>query len=294
MLGVFAGAFFGVLLLTSLLLLMGWGVFRIFGMCVEDKLISFVEFLVIIVVIFGLMAAALMLRSAIGLGALILLFLLLMFIPFIPRMADAVKRRQMLAGDISGYYATIKRDANAAYPHRKLGDIYAEHEDWERAIEHYSAYVNMVEAKPDVRQKLQRVLQAKRRRDMNLRVCPSCGVENPHGFVRCQGCGFYLKGLREFVDVLIAPEMMVRWKWLIVVFFVPGLLLGLLASVIPPVISLVMLSASVIATVLFLYGRAREERARVIHEAITPQERIIEAIVEPPQVRALDESVEDK
>lgn len=292
--GAFAGAIFTAVTLTALLLLMGWAVWRIFGMCVEDKLISFMEFLVIIVVIFGLMAAALLLRSPVGFGALILLFLLLLFIPFIPRVAEAVKRRQMLRNDIAGYMATIKRDPNAAYPHRKLGDIYAEHEDWERAIEHYSAYVNMVEAKPDVRQKLKRALAARRRRDMHLRVCPSCGAENPQRFVRCQECGFYLQGLREFADVLTTPEMMLRWKWLIVVFFVPGLLLGLMAEVIPPVVSLVLLSASVVATGIFLYGRAREERAKIIHAAVTPQEGVIEAISEPAHVRGLDERVGDE
>lgn len=294
MLGAFGGAFFGALILTSLLLMLGWSVFRVFGMCVEDRLISFAEFVVIMVVIFGLMAGALMLRSAVGLGALILLLLLLVFIPFIPRVADAIKGRQMLRDDIACHYATIKRDPNAAYPHRKLGDIYAEHEDWERAIEHYSAYVNMVEAKPDIRQKLQRALAARRRRDMGLRLCPACGTENPRDFVRCQSCGFYLKGPREFVDVLTTPEMMVRWKWLILVFFVPGLLVGALGEVIPPVVSLTLLGASVIATIVFLLGRAREERAKIIQQAVTPQERVIAAIVEAPHVRGLDENVGDK
>ncbi|MBD3293672.1 MAG: hypothetical protein GF393_12165 [Armatimonadia bacterium] len=292
MLGAFGGVFFGVLILTGLLLLMGWAVYRIFGMWVVDKLISGMEFAVIMVVIFGLMAGALLLRSAVGLGALVLLFLLLAFIPFIPRVADAVKRRQMLVKDIAGYYATIRRDENAAYPHRKLGDIYSEHEDWERAIEHYSAYVTMVEAKPDVRHKLQRVLQAKRRRDMKLRVCPSCGAENPRDFVRCQQCGFYLQGLREFADVLTTPEMMIRWKWLIVAFFVPGLIMGLLGEVIPTVVSIVMLAASVIATVVFLWGRAREERAKVIREAVGRHHRVIESLPDRPEPRGLEDKAD--
>jgi ribosomal protein L40E len=262
-------------------------------MWVEDRLITFIEFLVIIVVILGLMGSALTLQSAVGAGALVLLFLLLVAIPFLPRVGDAVKRRQMLRNDIAGYMATIERDDNAAYPHRKLGDIYAEHEDWDRAIEHYSAYVHKVEAKPDVRHRLERALAARRRRDIGLRLCPSCGAENPRDFTRCQQCGSYLKGLREFADVLTTPEMMVRWKWLILVFFIPGLVLGLLGSVIPPVVSLVLLSASVIATIVFLYGRAREERAKIVRETVTLQARGAASMVESAHVRGLDEKVGD-
>ncbi|MFW5867822.1 MAG: hypothetical protein ACOCX2_08405 [Armatimonadota bacterium] len=298
MLGAFAGALLTALVLASMLLLIVWAVFRIFGMWVQDKLLNFPEFLVILLVIFGLMGTAAATRSAVGLGAFILLFLLLVFIPFIPRVADAVKRRQMLLSDIRGYQAALKHNPEVPYPHRKLGDIYASHEDWDRAIEHYSAYVNMVEAKPDVRHRLQRVLQARRRRDMGLRVCPSCGAENPRNFVRCQECGFYLQGLREFADVLTTPDMMLRWKLLIVVFFVPGLLIGLMPEVIPPVITLLLLSVSVIATVVFLWGTARRERAQILHDAIVSgqraREHVIDMIPEPPEVRSLDENVGER
>jgi len=296
--GAYAGAFFGGLILVSLLLLLGWAVFRIFGMWVQDKLLNFPEFLVILLVIFGLMSAAAAMRSAVGAGAFILLCLLLAFIPFIPRVADAVKRRQMLLHDIAGYQAALKRSPEVPYPHRKLGDIYAAHEDWDAAIDHYSAYVQMVEAKPDVRHRLKRALQARRRRDMGLRICPSCGAESPRNFVRCQQCGFYLQGLREFADVLTTPDMIFRWKLLIVVFFVPGILLGLMAEIVPPVVSLVLLSASVVATVVFLWGTARRERAQILHDAIASERRqrehVIDMIAESPEVRTLDENVGDE
>lgn len=290
MLGLFGSVFFGALIFLTLLLMMGWAVWRIFGMCVEDRLISFVELLVILFVIFGLMAMAAALPPPIGPGALLLLFLLLLFIPFVPRVADAMKLQRMIRNDIAGYEAALRRNPEVPYPHRRLGDIYAEHEEWDRAIEHYRAYVHSVEAKPDVRHRLQRALTMRRRREMGLRVCPSCGTENLERAVRCEGCGFCLRGPRELVDALTAPEMMRRWKWLIVAFFVPGLVAGLLTNVIPPVVILVMFACSVIATAVFLYGLARKERSRIVRDAMTPQERIIEAIPEPPNVRALDET----
>jgi hypothetical protein len=49
------------------------------------------------------------------------------------------------------------------------------------------------------------------------------------------------------------------WKWLIVAFMVPGLAVGLMANIIPPVVSVAMLSISVIATFIFLYSRVRRE-----------------------------------
>jgi len=295
MAGMMLGVMFGVLILTALGLMMGWAVWRIFGLCVEDKVISFPEMIVIIVVMFGLMAMAMGLKSVVGLGALILLFLLLLFIPFIPRVSQAVRIRQMIRDDIAGYEAALERNPEVPYPHRRLGDIYLEHEDFDRAIEHYQAYVESVEAKPDVRYRLQRALKTRRRKEMGLRTCPSCGTENLGRATRCESCGVYLKGTREIVDALTTPEMMRRWKWLIVAFFVPGVLIGLFASVIPPVISLILLACSVIATAIFLYGLARDERNRIVREAVaTPQEKIIEAIQEPPELRNLDENVGDR
>jgi tetratricopeptide (TPR) repeat protein len=292
MLGALGTALFATLMVTTAGLMMGWAVWHIFGMCVQDKLISFMEMLVILVVIFGLMAAALALPPPVGVGAFILLFLLLLFIPFLPRVANALKLQRMIRSDIAGFEAALKRNPEVPYPHRRLGDIYLEHEDFDRAIEHYQAYVDSVEAKPDVRHRLQRAIAKRRQREMGLRICPSCGTENLVRAIRCDGCGFYLQGPREIVDVLTAPEMMRRWKWLIVVFFVPGLVAGLLTTVIPPAVILTMFACSVIATGVFLYGLAREERNRIVREGMTPQERIIEAIQEPPEVRALEDERE--
>jgi hypothetical protein len=58
---------------------------------------------------------------------------------------------------------------------------------------------------------------------------------------------------------LVTPGLMRMWKWLIVIFLVPGLIVGLLADIIPPVVSIVMLAVSVIATFVFLYGRMSQE-----------------------------------
>ncbi|HCA46594.1 MAG TPA: hypothetical protein DEP45_04295, partial [Armatimonadetes bacterium] len=268
MLEAFGTALFAALMLTTTGLMMGWAVWHVFGMCVQDKLISFMEMLVILVVVFGLMAAALVLPPPVGIGAFILLFLLLLFIPFLPRVANAMKLQRMIRSDIAGFEAALKRNPEVPYPHRRLGDIYLEHGDFDRAIEHYQAYVDSVEAKPDVRHRLQRALTKRRQREMNLRICPACAMENPARAIRCEGCGFYLKGPREIVDVLTAPEMMRRWKWLIVAFFVPGLVAGLLTEAIPPAVILTMFACSVIATGVFLYGLAREERNRIVREGV--------------------------
>lgn len=94
---------------------------------------------------------------------------------------------------------------------------------------------------------------------MGLRRCPVCGAESPRGSTRCVECGFYLKGSAEIMATLVTPDMMRVWKWLIAVFLVPGLIIGLMADIIPPVVSVAMLSVSVIATFIFLYGRLSRE-----------------------------------
>jgi len=262
LIGIFGSVIIGVCILTALLLLLGWAVYRVIGMWIQDKLISGLELIIILGVILGLMDMSLVLPVPLAALALVLLALLLFFIPFVPRVSQAVRLRQMIARDIAQYQAALERRPEVPYPHRKLGEICERHEDWEGAIEHYQAYVEMHEAAPDVRHRLERCLAARRRRDMGLRLCPACGTENPREYLRCQECGFYLKGLREIADVLIEPDMLRVWKWLIAVFLVPAVLIGLLGQVIPPVVSLIMLAGSVIATIVFLYGRARRERER--------------------------------
>lgn len=73
--------------------------------------------------------------------------------------------------------------------------------------------------------------------------------------MRCAECGFYLQGPREIVDVLTTPEMMRLWRWLIVVFVVPGLILGLIGEWVPAWIGLLLLACGMVATVVFVYGR---------------------------------------
>jgi hypothetical protein len=165
----------------------------------------------------------------------------------------------MVAGDIAKYHEALKRQPDVPYPHRKLGEIYEQREDWERAIEHYQAYVEMHKDSAAVQRRLERALAARRRRDMGLVRCPVCGGDNQGDARRCEECGFYLRGGLEIMEVLTSPEAMRWWKWLILIFLVPGLVIGLLANVLPVGLSILMLTCSVVATIFFVYGRMRNQ-----------------------------------
>lgn len=246
------------LILGSVLVVV-WAIYRLFAMWVLDKVISGGEFAVILALMLALLGGAVTMGGIIAVGMLLLLFVVALLITVMPALNQKVGARRLLAQDIAHYYAALQRQPDVPYPHRKLGEIYEEREDWERAIEHYQAYIEIHPGSAaDVQRSLERCLAAKRRRDMGMRRCPVCGADNPSDLARCQECGVYVKGTQEIVDTLTTPEMMRLWKWLIVVFLVPGLIIGLFPNTVPPVLSLLLLVCSVIATLIFISGRMRE------------------------------------
>ena len=246
------------LILGSVLVVV-WAVYRLFGMWVQDKVISGGEFAAILALMLGLLGGGVTVGGVAALGMLLLLFVVALLITVMPVINQKVGARRLLARDIAQYYAALERQPDVPYPHRKLGEIYEQREDFDRAIEHYQAYVEVHRGSAaDVQRSLERCLAAKRRRDMGMRRCPVCGADNPSELARCQECGVYVKGTQEILDTITTPEMMRLWKWLIVVFLVPGLIIGLFPDAIPPVISLLLLMCSVIATLIFISGRMRE------------------------------------
>ncbi len=259
MVGAAGGAFITVAMLAAGSLICGFAVWQLFGLWVQDRIISSLEFVIILCLFLALMGVAISAAGVVGFFLLGLLGLVGLMIPLIPIAMQRQGLKRMLAKDIAKYYAALERQPDVPYPHRKLGEIYEQREDWDRAIEHYQAYVEIHPGSAaDVQRSLERCLAAKRRRDMGIRRCPVCGADNPNELARCQECGVYVKGTQEILDTLTTPEMMRLWKWLIVVFLVPGLIIGLFPATIPPVISLLLLMCSVIATLIFISGRMRE------------------------------------
>lgn len=246
-------------LIVGVLLLCGWSVYRIFNMWIVDRILSGGEFALIVVVVLVLIAMSFAMGGLAAVGPLILLATLVAAIPLLPKLSERVRGYQMVRDDIRRYNDALKRQPDVPFGHLKLGEIYQQREDWDRAIEHYQAYVEAHEQSAEAKRRLERCLERKRIRDMGLRRCPICGAENDRGNTRCAECGFYLKGSAEIMATLVTPAMMVIWKWLIVVFLVPGLIVGFMADIIPPVVSIAMLSISVIATFIFLYGRMARE-----------------------------------
>ena len=259
MVGAAGGAFVTVAMLAGGSLICGFAVWQLFGLWVQDRIISSLEFVTILCLLLVLMGLAISVGGVIGFFLLSLLGLVGLMIPLIPIAQQRAGLRRLVAQDIAKYEAALKRQPDVPYPHRKLGEIYEEREDWKRAIEHYQAYVEIHPGSAaDVQRALERCLATKRRRDMGVRRCPVCGADNPSDLARCQECGVYLRGTQEVLDTITTPEMMRLWKWLIVVFLVPGLVIGLLPHTVPPIISLLLLLCSVIATLIFISGRMRE------------------------------------
>ncbi|MFW5867821.1 MAG: hypothetical protein ACOCX2_08400 [Armatimonadota bacterium] len=251
-------------LIVGVLLLCGWSVFRLFGMVVVDRMLSVGEFVLILAVIVVLMALTFMMAEQtndpyVAVGPLILLAVVVGFIPLLPKLSNAARGYQLLRDDIRRYQEALRVQPDMPFPHIKLAEIYKQREDWDRAIEHYQAYIEAHEQSAEAKRNLERCLERKRARDMGLRRCPICGAENDRGNTRCSECGFYLKGSAEILSTLTTRGMMRVWKWLIAVFLLPGLLIGFMAEVIPPFVSVAMLSVSVIATFIFLYGRMSRE-----------------------------------
>ena len=253
--GAAAIAFIYGPLIVGVLLLCGWSVYRVFSMWMVDRILTGLEFTIIVMLVAVLIGMAFAMKGPAAVGPLILLALLVAAIPLMPKLSEKVRGYQMVRDDIRRYNEALKRQPDVPYPHLKLAEIYKAREDWDRAIEHYQAYIEAHDQSAQEKRQLERCLERRRIRDMGLRRCPICGAENSRSNARCEECGFYLKGSAEIMATFVTPELMRVWKVLIVVFLAPGLMAGLMSEIIPPEVSIAMLSISVIATFLFLYGR---------------------------------------
>jgi len=247
------GAFIIVSALVGALLLCGWVVWRLIGMCLLRE-ISGLELIILVGVILGLVIGAVGARGPAAIPFLILLWAGGMMYPVLLALAERRKARKMERDDITGYLRALDKQPDVPYPHRKLGDIYKERGDWDRAIEHYQSYLEVHEDAADMKFRLKKCLTARRREAMGLRVCPACGAESPGDAVRCGQCGFYLKGTQEIIDTLTTPEMMRIWRWLIVIFIVPGVVVNIFQGF-GPAVGAVLLFLALCAAALFLYGK---------------------------------------
>lgn len=246
--GILAGS-----LLVGAFLLVGWLAWRVVGMYMMRE-IDGLELAVLLSVIVGLMFAALAGGGGLGLIALVLLWVVGMSYPVINRLSLSRRLNAMVEGDIRGYEEGLKRQPDVPFPHRRLGDIYFERGDWDKAVEHYQGYLEIHAINAHCSNRLERALMQKRREDLGLRMCAACGEENSGDAARCEACGAYLKGAQEIIDVLTTPGMMRVWRWVIVAFLLPALVLGAIPGTFGLVTGL-MLVISVTATVFYLYAR---------------------------------------
>jgi len=255
----FGTTLIAVAALVGALLCVGGAIFRLVGMCVTDRVISGAELTVICLVLVLLTVAAVTVGGPLSLALLLLVAVLGLVISLLPQISERVRGHKLMHDDIRRYNEALRKQPDVPFPHLKLGEIYQGREDWDRAIEHYQAYIEQHELSADAKRSLERCLERKRMRDMGLRRCPVCGAENSRTNTRCVECGFYLKGGAEIMATLTTPGMMRVWQVLALLFFVPALAVGLLARILPPAATIAMLTASTIATFLFLYGRMSPE-----------------------------------
>jgi len=240
-------------------LMVGGAIFRLFGLYVTDRVLSGMEFAVILVALLLLMGGAIAVGGPLSLALLLLVAALALLITLMPQISARVRGYTLMRDDIRRYEEALRRQPDVPFPHLKLAEIYQQQEDWDRAIEHYQAYIAVQELSAEPRRQLERCLERKRMRDLGLRRCPVCGAENKRSNARCVECDFYLKGMAEIMEALTTPDMMRLWKWLAVIFLVPAVAIGLFAQIIPPLITVGMLACSIIATLFFLFGRMRPE-----------------------------------
>ncbi len=245
--------------LVGVLLIVGGAIFRLFGLYMTDRVLNGMEFAVILCALLLLLGGAIAVGGPLSLALLLLVAALALLITLMPQISAKVRGYTLMRDDIRRYEEALRRQPDIPFPHLKLAEIYRQQEDWDRAIEHYQAYIAIHEISADPKRHLERCLERKRIRDMGLRRCPVCGAENKRTNSRCVECDFYLKGMAEIMEALTTPDMMRLWKWLAVVFLVPAVAIGLLAQIIPPAATVGMLACSIVATLFFLYGRMRPE-----------------------------------
>ncbi|MBD3292115.1 MAG: hypothetical protein GF393_04265 [Armatimonadia bacterium] len=255
----FGSTLIAVAALVGALLCVGGAIFRLFGMWITDRVLSTGEFAFITCGLVLLTAAAVTVEAPLSLALLLLVAGLGLVISLLPQISERVRGHKMMRDDIRRYEAALKHQPDVPFPHLKLAEIYQGREDWDRAIEHYQAYIQQHEISAEAKRSLERCLERRRMRDMGLRRCPVCGAENQRANTRCVGCGFYLRGTAEIMAALTTGEMMRVWQVLALVFLAPAIVAGVLAKLIPPAATILMLAVSLIATFMFLYGRMSSE-----------------------------------
>ncbi len=227
-------------------------IWRLIGMCLMRE-INGLELFMLLVVVVGLQTAVFS-GGPVGLIALALIWIIGLGSPIVNAVARKRKLRRMFADDIAKYEEGLRRQPDVPFPHRRLGDIYFDRGDWQRAADHYQSYLDVHPINAYCAQRLERSLLLKRRQDMGLRTCAVCGAENASDAARCVACGFYLRGSREIIDVLTTPEMMRIWRWVMIAFLLPAVVLGFIPDG-PQWVAGLMLLVSVIATILYIYAR---------------------------------------
>ena len=241
-------------LLALVLLLSAWAVWRLIVMCLLDRLISLSELAAVLAVFMALLASGTAIGGGVGAVLLIVNGLLALAVLVIPAASEAVVRRRMLREDIARMEAWMREQPDVAQPHRKLAEIYEAQEDWDRAIAHYHAYLELHETNAEVVLRLERCLDVRRRRDLGLRRCPLCGTDNPLGMARCGRCGRYLDARRELMDALTTPLMLRIWRWAMVLLLAGGIVGTALAPT-EPVAGLTLLALAGFVMLVFVYGR---------------------------------------
>lgn len=254
---------FVAVLLVGGFLLVGMVGYRLVGMYLMKE-IDGLELTVFLLVLIGLMIGAVVGGGGLAAAALVLLWLVGMSYPVLNHLHWRARMNALIQADIRSYEEALRRQPDVPYPHRRLGDIYFERRQWARAAEHYQQYLEKHNLDAYCANRLERALLYRRREEMGLRTCPVCGAENARAAARCGVCGFYLKGWREILDALSTPGMMRVWRWLILAFLLPALVLAMVPHG-PMWLRALILTVSVAATVLYLYarlsGRERSQQA---------------------------------
>jgi len=253
-----AGPFILVPLLATALLLCGAVFYRILGFWLVDRTISGFEFFILASVFLSLVA--LCAASPIAIVALLLFAGVAFVLTFLPSVNARVRMNRLVRDDIINYKAALIEQPDVPYPHRRLAEIYEARGDWDRAIEHYQAYLDLHAISGDISRALERCLEQKRRRDLGLKRCPVCGHDYPPSVARCEECGMYLHGSREIIDALTTPHMMQVWKWLIVSFLIPAVVFAVVGPPVPLGVSLAMLAFSAVFSLILIFGRSSYPR----------------------------------
>jgi len=243
-----------VILVSALaggLLLCGWVVWHLFSMYMMRE-INGPEVALMGGVFAGLLASAIAAASAGSIGLFVLVFILGASFPAMQALGRRRRLSKLERQDIAAYLAALRQQPDVPFPHRRLGEIYQAGENWDKAVEHYQAYLEMHEHSADVARKLERCLVRKRRQDLGLLRCPKCGADNPRKQPRCTNCGFYLRGSQEIVDALAAPGTLRALRWVIIIAVPLGTILSFVEAV-HPVLAVLLLFAGVLAALIYWY-----------------------------------------